>query len=140
MQTEPPASLAPAALGGKARETNLDDLSSDLAAYERARERVDSGALEGAKEALFAYLETRPHGRFRLEARLDLVSLLVRLGDQPAALDVALELLDAPEAASRRSELLQRVVELEAATGACASARARAEREGLDSTIPGCPL
>ena len=69
------------------------------------------------------YIEAWPRGRLRLEAELNLVDALVRLGRDAESLEVVERLVRDPQARARRAELRSLGVRLKVNVGDCAGAR-----------------
>lgn len=90
---------------GTLRTTVPDDLAADLSEYDNARRALESGDLDKAVERLTRYLERRPLGRLRLEAKLNLVEAFVLQERHEKAVDLAEDLLEAREAEARHDEL-----------------------------------
>lgn len=121
-QNDPRAVAAPLTAGG-VRATVVDDLAADLADYDAGRAALREGDDSEAIALLSAYLKKHPSGRLRVEAKLDLIEVLVKLDRSSEALPLAESLIDDPNASDRRIELVNLVVELRMAEGDCAGAQ-----------------
>ena len=102
---------------------DANSFEKDLAAYDRAHAAFSEGRLSEAVRQFRTYIEARPRGRLRLEAELNLVDALVRLGRDAESLKVVERLVSDPQARARRAELRSLGVRLKVNVGDCAGAR-----------------
>lgn len=127
---DPTTSAEDAGTGDLVRDEPVDlrgDLDAELAGYDAAKEALDAGRPEDAVTLVERYHAAWPDGR--LDAQADMVWLhaAVELRDWATADALAARLVDRPEVASRRHEVLALRGRALAESGRCPEALAIAE-------------